>query len=218
MCGGLFFFTLIWLEKWISSLKEADQVWEIPLPLEKCGPFATLSVLAHPTAIQHQNGQGQHAARDKASWTAPTGRGCLMEFQSRSRRRRRDCWGNNGWGHLSCVAALSFAYNGSGGPASGVFLLAPLLSGDTSVPYNGSFVPSPLFFCQRLTLQACSFFCLLFLFPQENKTKSKPRLFIHLFLLLFFIMTFRPHSAFAPCTLYQTLHMQLLFANSKGDI
>lgn len=65
-----------------------------------------------------------------------------MEFQSRSRRPRGGCWGNNGQGHLSCVAALPFAYNRSGGPASAVFHFSPLLSGDTSVPYNGPFVPS----------------------------------------------------------------------------
>lgn len=34
----------------------------------------------------------------------------------------------------------------SGGPASGGFLFTPLLSGETSVPYKGAFVPSPLFF------------------------------------------------------------------------
>lgn len=59
--------------------------------------------------------------------------------------------GNNGPGHLSCLAALPFAYNGSGGPASSGFLFTPLLSGDTSVPYKGPFVPSSLF-CQHLTL------------------------------------------------------------------
>lgn len=37
-----------------------------------------------------------------------------MEFQSRSRRQRGGCRGNNGPGHLSCVAALPFAYNGLG--------------------------------------------------------------------------------------------------------
>lgn len=68
---------------------------------------------------------------------------------SRSRRQRRGCWRNNGRGHLSCVAALPFAYNGSGGPASGGFLFSPLLSGDTSVPHNGPFVPSLLFFLPK---------------------------------------------------------------------
>lgn len=72
-------------------------------------------------------------------------------FQSRSRRQRGGCRGNNGPGHLSCLAALPFAYNGSGGPASSGFLFTPLLSGDTSVPYKGPFVPSSLF-CQHLTL------------------------------------------------------------------
>lgn len=37
-----------------------------------------------------------------------------MEFQSRSRRQRGGCRGNNGPGHLPCVAALPFAYNGLG--------------------------------------------------------------------------------------------------------
>lgn len=72
-------------------------------------------------------------------------------FQSRSRRQRGGCRGNNGPGHLSCLAALPFANNGSGGPASSGFLFTPLLSGDTSVPYKGPFVPS-LLFCQHLTL------------------------------------------------------------------
>lgn len=75
----------------------------------------------------------------------------LWNFQSRSRRQRGGCRGNNGPGHLSCLAALPFAYNGSGGPASSGFLFTPLLSGDTSVPDKGPFVPSSLF-CQHLTL------------------------------------------------------------------
>lgn len=67
---------------------------------------------------------------------------------------------------------------GWGALASGGFLLRSLLSGDTSVPHNGPFVPSPLFLRQRLTLPACSFFCLLFLSPsdpplRENKNKTK---------------------------------------------
>lgn len=56
-------------------------------------------------------------------------------------------------------------------------------------PLQWAFCPLPAF-CQRLTLRVCSFFCLFFLSPLENKTQLKPRLFIHLPLLLFFIMTF----------------------------
>jgi len=83
--------------------------------------------------------------------------------------REEAAGGNNGQGHLSCVDALPFTYNGTRGPASGGFLFSPLLSGDTSGPYNRPFVPSPLF-CQRLTLRVCSFFCLFSLSPLENKT------------------------------------------------
>lgn len=97
------------------------------------------------THCEGRGGGGERGPRDERRWTRLPGGGRLVAFQSRSRRQRRGCWGNNGQGHLSCVAALPFTYNGFGGPASGGFLFSPLLSGDTSVPYNGPFVPSPLF-------------------------------------------------------------------------
>lgn len=65
-----------------------------------------------------------------------------------------------------------------------------------SPPFRGhfwlvqwTFCPLPAF-CQRLTLQACSFFCLFFLSPLGNKTQLKLPLFSRLPLLVFFIMTF----------------------------
>lgn len=91
---------------------------------------------------------GPHAGRAERLGQAEA---VSWNFQSRSRRQRGGCRGNNGPGHLSCLAALPFAYNGSGGPASSGFLFTPLLSGDTSVPYKEPFVPSSLF-CQHLTL------------------------------------------------------------------
>lgn len=61
-----------------------------------------------------------------------------------------------------------------------------------SPPFRGhfwhlqwSFCPLPAFY-QRLTLRVCSFFCLFFLCPLQNKTRLKMRLFIGLPLLLFF--------------------------------
>lgn len=83
--------------------------------------------------------------KDDACSAALTGGGRPEEFREPEQEAERRLLGNNGWGHLSCVAALPFAYNGSRGPASGGFLFGPLLSGDTSDPYNGAFVPTSLF-------------------------------------------------------------------------
>lgn len=108
-----------------------------------------------------------------------------MEFRGGSRRPRGGCsGGNNGQGHLSCVAAIPFAHNGSRGwrkgvgVASGGFLLSP------SPPFRGHFCLSQwafcalaafffFFFCQRLTLPACSFFCLLFLRPPPQLLSAR---------------------------------------------
>lgn len=64
-----------------------------------------------------------------------------------------------------------------------------------SPPFRGHFwllqwalCPLPAF-CQHLTLQACSFFASSLCLHQKTK-QLKPRLFNHLPLLLFFIMTF----------------------------
>lgn len=91
-------------------------------------------------------------------------------FQSRSRRQRGGCRGNNGLGHLSCLAALPFAYNGSGGPASSGFLFTPLLSGDTSVPYKGPFVPSSLFLPTFNPLSLLLFLPLVSVSPRKQNT------------------------------------------------
>lgn len=85
-------------------------------------------------------------------------------------------------------------------------------------PLQWAFCPLPAF-CQRLTLRVCSFFCLSFLSPLENKTRLKPRLFIRLPLLLFFIMTFGSVSSCAPCSLHQcveTLFMCCVFVCPIG--
>lgn len=121
-----------------------------------------------------------------------------MEFQSRSRRHRGGCRGNNGRGHLSCVAALSFAYNGFWGPASGGFLFSPLLSGDSSGSYNRPFVPPPPHFLPAFNPPSLLLFLpLLSVLARKQNTvenvtiHSPPE-------LLFFIKTFGPVPGWAP--------------------
>lgn len=120
-----------------------------------------------PTTYSQEDAR-EHGARDKARWTTHTDGGRLLEFQSWSRRQRGGCWGNNGRGHLSCVAALPFAYNRLGDQSVVAFFSLPSFPGTLLSLTMG--LLSPPSFCQRLTLRVCSFFFLLFLTPQENKT------------------------------------------------
>ena len=83
-------------------------------------------------------------------------------------------------------------------------------------PLQWAFCPLPAF-CQRLTLRVCSFFCLFFLSPQENKTWLKPRLFIHLPLLLFFIMTFGSVSSCVLCSLHECVEMFFMRQTEDGN-
>lgn len=148
-------------------------------------PFSPVhrgSVSTHLTVLFRNAGTSQGVSRKVSGNAGPhAGRAERLgrveaiswNFQSRSRRPRGGCRGNNGPGHLSCLAALPFAYNGSGGPASSGFLFTPLLSGDTSVPYKGPFVPS-LLFLPTFNPLSLLLFCLLFLFLQENKTQRRP--------------------------------------------
>lgn len=176
-------------------------------PLEKCCPIATLSVVAHT----RQRGGTKMAGDSVRRGTRRVERLSQAEAVSGNSRV--------GAGGAGEAAGATMA-----GDICHAWLLSPLLTmdlGDQPVvsffwlpSFPGTLLsltmallstPHFFFFCQRLTLRVCSFFCLLFLFPQENKTKSKARLFIHLFLLLFFIMTFRSDSAFALCALHQAL-------------
>lgn len=159
----------------------------------------------------HPPSAGQPVSQ--SAWLATCKRGTRHEVSLNASPRRRPSrgisWleqeaerrllgGNNGQGHLSCVAALPFAHNGSrgwregvGGLASGGFLLRSLLSGDTSVPHNGPFVPSLLFFFFLPTFNPSSlllFLPLVSVPPQtplrENKNKKKTQLKLQLFIPL----------------------------------